>query len=386
MSKGKTAVVMAWRQGEDDLAATVEDAGRSVGKSALVFPVEDKTGAGPAQTRHRGIVAARDAGADVACITDAHMRFDGDVIARMARQVRRGGGLLCPKCYHNPECSFDAKHPSGASYYAGADIHYKGIDQSGHQALLWKWSSNTEPGPRACIGGACYVFPVEWYFRVGEPLAALPAWGCDEEALSISAWLSGAQPTVFDGKVAHRWRPRPPWKTAANPLWTSRAAMISAVAADPADRADLIAWQGCAPIPASAEVERWRSAMLKQPRTWAQWKMTVPILTVPGALMNQHVKNVTGKPHVRNPVAPVARPASAGIANYGAAENKRTCLACGSAASIVESMRTVHRLIVRYRICKGCGARRSTTEVIELAAGRKQAADSSEPTKGSPMT
>lgn len=273
MSK-KTAVIIAWRQGEDDLPATIKSAGASAGRGAKIYPVEDKTGAGPAQTRHRGIVAAKQGGADVVCIVDSHMRFDGMVIRDMAAQVRKSGGLLCAKCYHNAECSFDSNHPSGATYYAGADIRYMGKDQNGKQALLWKWSSNGEPGPRDCIGGACYVFQVKWYYKVGQPLSALPAWGCDEEALSISAWLSGIQPEVFDGRVAHRWRPRPPWKQAQNPLWQSRAAMIHAVAADPADEKELMGWQDCPPF-MSKNVERWRKALLNLPRKWSDWRREV---------------------------------------------------------------------------------------------------------------
>lgn len=272
----KTAVIIPWRKGETELAATVESATAGLPKRAKVYTVEDTTGAGPARTRHRGIEAATDA--DVIVIVDAHMRFRGRVLADMAREVYKHGGLLCAKCYHNPECSFDSAHPSGASYYAGAEVHYKGVDQNGQQALVWKWSSDGKPGPRACIGGACYVFRRDWYYTVGQPLAALPAWGCDEEALSISAWLSGDQPAVFDGDVAHRWRPRPPWSKAERPLLDSRAALIAAVASAE-DRRDLEAWQGVKRAVDTAEVERWRVALRKQPRTWAQWKAAVPVMT-----------------------------------------------------------------------------------------------------------
>lgn len=328
---------MAWREGEDDLQATIEDSVRSAGKSAIVFPVEDKTGAGPAQTRHRGIVAAKEAGCDVVCIVDAHMRFDGNVLQLMARQVRRDGkGLLCAMCHHNAACSFVAAHPSGAGYYAGAEIHYKGEDQNGQQALVWKWSEDGKPGPRACVGGACYVFPVAWYFDVGQPLAALPAWGCDEEALSISAWLSGVQPTVFNGHVAHQWRPRPPWKSAANPLKQSRAALILATVTDKAEIDDLSAWQGCKPT-ASPAVARWRAALLKQPRTFAQWKATVPVM-----------------PEVKLRVP---------RANYSANETKRLCRQCGCPDSSVTNTRRTGRVVLRYRTCADCGARRVTRDI-----------------------
>jgi len=340
MKRGKTAVVIAWREGEDDLQATIEDAGRSAGKSAIVIPVEDTEGQGPARTRHRGIVRAKKEGADVVIIVDAHMRFDGDVLQRMARQVRTRGGLLCAMCYHNAECTFDATHPSGASYYAGADLHYKGEDQNGKQALLWKWSTDPKPGPRSCVGGACYVFRVSWYYKVGQPLAALPAWGCDEEALSISAWLSGIKVELYNGKVAHRWRPRPPWKDAENALVASRAAMLSAVVADPTDLADLLSWQKCKPL-VSPEVARWKEALLKQPRTWTDWKATVPTMEV---------------------VKP--RPPKA---NYSAEETKRRCQKCGSTESAVTHTRHTGRVVLRYRKCSDCGAKRVTRDICATA-------------------
>jgi hypothetical protein len=269
----KPAVIIPWRKGETELQTTIDSASASIGKG-VVLPIEDKRGDGPAMTRHRGIEAANDA--DIILIVDAHMTFDGDVLRAMAREVARKGGMLCAKCYHNAACSWE----DSATYYAGADIHYQDADQNGKQALIWKWSTNQKPGKRACIGGACYVFSREWYYETGQCLSALPAWGCDEEALSITAWLSGNDPRVFDGRVAHRWRAKTPWTTAARPLLTSRAAMITAVVADPADRADLLRYQGVQPLE-SQEVIRWRDALAKQPRSWEQWKSEVAIMPKP---------------------------------------------------------------------------------------------------------
>ena len=264
----KPAVIIPWREGETELQATIDSASASIGKG-LVLPIEDKVGDGPAMTRHRGIEAAD--GADVIVIVDAHMRFDGAVLRDMARAVAQRGGLLCAKCYHNAECSWEGS----AVGYAGADIFLKSEDQNGKQALLWKWSPDREPGKRACIGGACYVFRRSWYYETGQCLSALPAWGCDEEALSITAWLSGHWPRVWDGRVSHRWRAKTPWPTAARPIAMSRAALICGVVADVNDRNDLLRYQNVQPVE-STEVKRWRAALTKQPRTWAQWKKEVP--------------------------------------------------------------------------------------------------------------
>ena len=321
----KPAVIIPWREGETELQTTIDSAAASIGKGATIIPVEDKAGDGPGMTRHRGIVAA--GAADVIVILDAHMQCDGDVLRRMARTVAQRGGMLCAKCYHNAECSFDGAH------YAGADIYYQGDDQNGKQALLWKWSADKTAGPRACIGGACYVFGTSWYFETGQCLSALPAWGCDEEALSITAWLSGNQPRVFDGRVAHRYRAKTPWARAARPILMSRAALISAVVSDPEDRAALLAYQAVQPVE-SGEVHRWRSALAKQPRTWAQWKAAVPIM----------------------PPKPESKPKRKNTPNLTAAMPCVTCPHCHSRHD-PKSLRVTHTFPNgnRRHLCPDCG-------------------------------
>jgi predicted RNA-binding Zn-ribbon protein involved in translation (DUF1610 family) len=325
----KPAVIIPWRVGETELQSTIESATASIGKGVII-PIEDKLGDGPAMTRHRGIEAATDA--DVIVIVDAHMTFDGDVLRAMAREVARKGGLQCAKCYHNEGCTWEG----GATYYAGADIHYKGEDQNGRQAILWKWSADQKPGKRACIGGACYVFRRDWYYETGQCLSALPAWGCDEEALSICAWLSGHWPRVFDGKVAHRYRPRTPWKAAARPIVTSRAAMLSAIVPDAVELNDLMAWQGVGPM-FTPEVNRWKEALRKLPKTWEQWKAEVPIMP--------------------KKTEAIEKP-KATRANYGATETNRLCPKCGSEASKIDKTRHVGTLTFRYRTCDKCGQHR----------------------------
>jgi|GEM_PF-2720919 len=370
MKTNKTAVVVAWRAGEDDLNATVQAAGKSAGSGSIVIPVEDKAGEGPARTRHRGIMAAAERGIETVCIIDAHMRFKGAVIKRMADKVQEdGGGLLCPKCFHNPTCSFDDTHPSGAKYYAGAEIAYRARFPNGEQnALCWKWSSDSTPGPRGCIGGACYVFPVAWYLKVGSPLAALPGWGCDEEALSISAWLSGVQPHVFDGAVAHRWREKAPWKKTAKddfPIWSSRVSLIDAVVSDFRDKAELIQWQ-LEKIPPpmrkyaviSKEAEAWRKALSKLPLSWFEWRV---------AVARPDVIEGPVTPAARRPQPALPRRTILPRANYGAYENRRTCSHCGSARSEINRTvpdRVTGRRVIRYRVCTECGRPRTTTELL----------------------
>lgn len=271
----KMAVVCAWKQGETDLQATIDDAGRSAGKGVKIYAVEDKTNEGPGRTRNRGIEAATDA--DVICIIDAHMRFNGKVLAQMAKHVAKNGGLICPMVHHNETCSMDGSH------YAGARIVYKAKDGKAQNALAGKWSRELTPGPRGCVMGACYVFGRDWYMQSGQPLAALPGWGCDEEALSIAAWMSGHTPEVFDGRVAHLYRPRPPWIVPAEShaaVHASRMALIHCVATDANDRRELERWQRewvFEGIPAcnTPEAERFRLALLKMPRKWREWRDSV---------------------------------------------------------------------------------------------------------------
>lgn len=52
-----------------------------------------------------------------------------------------------------------------------------------------------------------------------------------------------------------------------------------------------------------------------------------------------------------------------GRANYGATENGRICRKCGHEDSSIESMWETGRMIVRYRICCKCGARRTTQQI-----------------------
>lgn len=330
----KTAVIIPWRKGETELESTKQSAIESIGKNAIIIDIEDKLGDGPAMTRHRGIEAATDC--DVIVIVDAHMKFKGDVLKRMAKKVAKSGGLLCARCYHNDGCTWE----NGAGAYLGADIYLKGVDQNGNQAIMWKWSSDKTFGKRACIGGACYVFRRDWYYKTGQCLSALPAWGCDEEALSITAWLSGHDPEVFDGDVAHRWRAKAPWASAARSINTSRAAMICALVTDENERADLLAYQGVKPIE-SMEVKRWRDALRNLPRTWDQWKKSVPV--------KPETEKKKDVPKVR--------------ANYAASETNRLCK-CGSGISTVETTRKTGRIIYRYRICE-CGLRRVSREEIK---------------------
>lgn len=286
----KTAIVVAFRKEEDDLQATVEAAANSAGAGATIYQVEDKDRSGPGANRHRGIEAAEDA--EVILIIDAHMRFQGDVLARMVAHVKKHSGLVTALCHHNEECSFTGK---GGHFYAGARIVYRVRDDQGQKVLDAKWARDNTPGERACVMGACYAFRRDWYYDAGQPLSILTGWGCDEQVLSIAAWLTGHMPLVLDGHVAHRWRSSPPWAVTREErmaVIASRAAMVHCLVSNASDRQDLIAWGNLPDVPFSPAVERFKNAMVNARRKWRAWRAQVcepdeidgrqePVATIP---------------------------------------------------------------------------------------------------------
>jgi hypothetical protein len=50
--------------------------------------------------------------------------------------------------------------------------------------------------------------------------------------------------------------------------------------------------------------------------------------------------------------------------NYGANENRRTCHACQSVNSRIDTIRRLAKMIIRYRVCRDCGRRRTTQEIV----------------------
>lgn len=266
------AIVCAYRKEETDLQATIESAAESAGEIATIFAVEDKDGTGPGRNRDRGIQEAP-AGAEVIIIIDAHMRFHGDVLARLAKQIRAKGGLATPICHHNSTMSFDSPPYSGAKILWTADDH-----APRYSPLAAKWCKTGGPGPRNAVMGACYAFRREWYEAAGRPLAMLAGWGGDEEALSIAAWLCGEEISVFDGHVAHLYRASLPWAAPSMvPVILSRAALVQAFVMECGARGELMQHLRRNNIamperhPLQAEIDRVKAAMLKQRRTFKAW-------------------------------------------------------------------------------------------------------------------
>jgi len=142
-------------------------------------------------------------------------------------------------------------------------------------------------------------------------------------------------------------------------------ALIQMVVTDPNERAALKEWQRSEShrdIPGydTDKVERVRLALLKLPRTYAQWKAQV---CEPDEING--IPKATTPPAPHSKFQPTKRVNTIARANYGAGENKRACQNCGSVVSDVITTRQTNRLIIRYRTCLGCGTKRTTQEVLK---------------------
>jgi hypothetical protein len=298
--KNKTvAVICAWRKGEDDLDATMASAKKSAPKKAMFYTVEDNGDGSPAKTRHRGITQSV---GDIIIIIDAHMRFKDDALTVMAKHAEKHG-LCCAITHHNEKCEF-----SNSPYY-GARMVYKVKEGQTHACLVGKWSTAQKAGEVSCIMGGAYAFTREWYYKVGQPLAMLEGWGGDEESLSIASWLSGQMPHCVNAHIAHRYRPRPPWKVTEQEKLNarnSRLAVIHATVPLDSQKRELIEWQRKnvpfdAPYIPSKECLQVQKAWLSLPRKYDQWLkqvcgqsiIDVPTLTTPQRMPNK-VVNVDG--------------------------------------------------------------------------------------------
>jgi hypothetical protein len=203
---------------------------------------------------------------------------------------------------------------AGGAYYGGR-IVYRAKDGKAQNALAIKWARDQKPGARGAVVGACYVMPRALYYEIGQPLAALPGWGCDEEALSISAWMAGKPVECLPQVCAHRYRASTPWPV-TDPehaaVHGSRMALIHAVVSEINARRELEAWQRAwvregVPACTSPEAENWRLALLKLPRTWRNWRATVcEANEIDGAQVQVNVTAQVPRPApIRNPTTPM---------------------------------------------------------------------------------
>lgn len=166
---------------------------------------------GVGASRHIGAVHAS---GDVLLFIDSHMRFlPGWFEDAMRRVDGRPRTLHCATCLGLDDHHMDPEHP--IAEYHGATLNVCGPDPqrpSQHQVMEVVWALNdgrTEIREDDCELAACmgaaYFMPRKWYLELS-PLKHLRGWGGDEQALSLSAWLSGGDVRLMKHvRIGHRF-------------------------------------------------------------------------------------------------------------------------------------------------------------------------------------
>jgi len=325
--------------------------------------------------RHEGIMACPTEGV---FLCDGHMEFGEGYFAGIAAELDRTPDALLVTRMQSMSHDWT---PKDGMYY-GAEIALRDEWPGGQFVpIAAKWRrEETGDGDVGAVMGACYAFTRSSYERWGRPLAILRAWGCDEEALSIAAWMTGGRVRLVPGLARHMYqapRGRAPELSdeEAARVWANRLALLNAIPMPESDRAGLVEWMRRTPwlktlsdrvnrslSVRAADVERMRAALESGPMTWRQYVRKWCIKPEGAADMARGNGKGKGKAKSKATTTTAGRPE--GRANYGPRENRRECHACGSVESTVESMRRTGGMIVRYRVCKACGRRRVTQELV----------------------
>jgi glycosyltransferase involved in cell wall biosynthesis len=161
--------------------------------------IRNKHRAGAAACRHMGIHLATN---DVCLLVDSHMRFEAGWFEKAMWRIQGR-----PKTLHCATMrGFDSKHPAlgvPAGEYHGADL----VLLSDKHILEGVWAKEKpDDSELSCLMGACYFVPREWYLRLGG-LQFLRGWGCEEQLLSLKAYLSGGDIRLMrDVHIWHKFR------------------------------------------------------------------------------------------------------------------------------------------------------------------------------------
>lgn len=181
---------------------------------AVVLRNTRRCGVGP--SRHKGIMAAD---TDWVLLCDAHMRFPQGWYERAMAYLAHCGDneLWCGAC-----AAIDDNHPltSPKTIYYGGVWNMCGLDPNkrGHRQVFeinWNKEKLAAGAEIPAIMGACYFVGRSWYERHAG-LQYLRGWGCDEQLLSLKAWLSGGAIRMMpDVVIGHKfWTGRRPFTVA----------------------------------------------------------------------------------------------------------------------------------------------------------------------------
>ncbi len=168
----------------------------------------ERKGVGP--SRHIG---AEHAEGDYILLTDAHMRFEpGWYEKAMERIVGRNSTVHCGACLGLDESAMDLSKHKGV--YTGATLLLH--NPSTNEIFEGKWipdKKDQDDYDIACVMGASYFFPKEFFFKIGG-LKALKMWGSDEPYISLKAWRAGGDIKMMKSvRIGHKFRGAAPYST-----------------------------------------------------------------------------------------------------------------------------------------------------------------------------
>jgi glycosyltransferase involved in cell wall biosynthesis len=196
MSKPKVAIVIPCR-GDKELHGTMADIReKAKGVDVSFYVVNDDSGAGTQACRHAGIAQAKE---PYIITTDAHMRFkEGTLETLVANIKKHPNDILCAKCHHQPEYTFESNPYCGAAWVFKDENKF-----SERHPVSAKWRTSDRSGIIGCVMGACYAFRRKRYEEIGSPWQYGTGWGKDEETLCLINWLMGGESRLVNCQVSH---------------------------------------------------------------------------------------------------------------------------------------------------------------------------------------
>lgn len=166
-----------------------------------------RCGCGPSRT-----IGAHHATGDWLLIIDSHMRFLPGWYQEAEKCIKSQDALTlwCATCLGLDSDHMDPNHP--VAEYRGATMNFFGPDRnkpSQNQVFeaVWIPKENHPKGNDVipAIMGAAYFINRAWFHELGG-LCYLRSWGCDEQILSLKAWMSGGDVRLMhDVRIGHKF-------------------------------------------------------------------------------------------------------------------------------------------------------------------------------------
>jgi hypothetical protein len=234
-----TAIIAIRNELPENVERTVTSVKAAGGIPALI---EDNPQLGCGYRRHQGIERCE---TENCLLIDGHMTFSpGYFEIASAWLDKHPSDLTCTRMQ---SVGHDWIDRPGKPYH-GARLelcHEAAGEQFWPIASRWR-KGDTGDGPIGAVMGACYGLTRSAYMQQwGSPLSILQAWGCDEEALSVAAWMTGGRVVLIPGLARHMYAaPKiggggPIGMQDAARIWANRVALLSAIPMPEPERARL---------------------------------------------------------------------------------------------------------------------------------------------------